>query len=162
MDAAGRITFFAAVAFFINATFADNFIFDNANDIFRAVYANCTEDESNFRKCINGVCIARTDTLVRQSLCLCFKDFEGVRCARSFLPKELAETLKAFVCRMQDIKFITGTLSSSNANIQGRSPMGVMKICKFFINEIYGDFNVYAKISQQYLPISSFQAPHFS
>ena len=83
---AGRIAFFATVAFFINATFADNFIFDDANDIFRAVYSNCTEAEYNLRKCINGVCLARTDTLVRQSLCLCFKDFEGARCARSFLP----------------------------------------------------------------------------
>ena len=110
MDAAGRITFFAAVAFFINATFADNFIFDNANDIFRAVYANCTEDESNFRKCINGVCIARTDTLVRQSLCLCFKDFEGVRCARSFLPNLSAVATPTFYILLVFISIIPLTI----------------------------------------------------
>ena len=70
----------------MNYTNGDNFKFNDADDFYKAHYTNCTLAEINQRKCINGVCITRTDLIERQPLCVCFAGWDGKRCAETILP----------------------------------------------------------------------------
>ena len=62
------------------------FNFRNEDDIYRSRFSNCTLQEENEKQCINGVCIARTDTLERLALCICLEGYWGARCEASELP----------------------------------------------------------------------------
>ncbi len=54
-------------------------------------FANCTQQEEKITKCINGVCLSRTDTIQRQAFCLCLIGFDGLRCETSDIP-QISET----------------------------------------------------------------------
>ena len=84
----GKINWLLCIVLIItmNYTNADNFKFNDADDFYKAHYTNCSLAEIKQRKCINGVCIARTDLIQRQALCVCFAGWDGKRCAESILP----------------------------------------------------------------------------
>jgi hypothetical protein len=60
--------------------------FDTIENLYSARFANCTQKEEKLMKCINGVCLARTDTIHRQAFCLCLSGFDGLRCETSEIP----------------------------------------------------------------------------
>lgn len=77
--------------FTISISNANNYLFANANDFYRSAYDNCTENEISLTKCLNGICVARTDMAQRHSLCVCFKNYGGSRCESGLLPSYFAK-----------------------------------------------------------------------
>lgn len=62
------------------------FNFKDKDDIYNSKFDTCLPKEERITKCINGVCVSRTDTLERQPLCVCLEGYTGKRCELSFLP----------------------------------------------------------------------------
>jgi hypothetical protein len=65
---------------------SNNLNFTSIDNIYLARFDNCTQDEYNLMKCINGVCLARSDLLERQPFCLCLTGYDGIRCETTIVP----------------------------------------------------------------------------
>jgi hypothetical protein len=62
--------------------------FETKQSLYSARFGNCTNNESKLMKCLNGVCLSRTDTLQRQPFCLCLTGYDGKRCETNEIPFE--------------------------------------------------------------------------
>ena len=63
-----------------------NYQFHSEKSIYDATFQNCTVGEHDLMKCINGVCLSRSDTIERQPFCMCFAGYDGMRCETTELP----------------------------------------------------------------------------